>query len=120
MEKRVLVLGASEKPERYSNMAIKLLRRNNYPVEAVGLRKGKVGDVEIKDNLDEVSDIHTVTVYLGPKNQSPYYEFLPSLKPKRVIFNPGTENDDLRNKLIEHGIEVVENCTLVMLNYDLF
>ena len=118
--RRVLVLGASLKPERYANRAIKLLRHFDYEVEAIGNREGRVDDVEIKKDFNGVSDIHTVTVYLSPRNQEPYYDFIKKLRPERVIFNPGTENDIFEDELKKENIEVVENCTLVMLNYDMF
>jgi len=118
--RRVLVLGASLKPERYANKAIKLLRRFNFDVEAIGNRAGRVEDVEIKKDTKDVSDIHTVTIYLSPRNQEPYYDFIKNLSPARVIFNPGTENDVFEDELEKENVEVVENCTLVMLNYDMF
>ncbi|RYE19408.1 MAG: CoA-binding protein [Sphingobacteriales bacterium] len=115
MKKKTLVLGASENPNRYSNMAILRLLTFGHPVVAIGNRKGKVEDVEITTEHPEMDDIDTVTLYLNPTNQKPYYDYILSLKPKRVIFNPGTENDELEKKLIQKGVITQEACTLVML-----
>ena len=120
MNKKVLVLGASPNPERYSHRAIKLLRMHKYEVVALGMRKGEVAGISIQQKLDDLSDIHTITMYLGPNNQKGYYQLIQDANPKRVIFNPGTENDELRSILSDTQIEVVENCTLVMLNYEMF
>jgi hypothetical protein len=113
---KTLVLGASQKPERYSYLAIRSLRKHGIEVIAIGARKGLVDDVEIQTELQNISDIHTVTLYLGPRNQIPYYSYILNLKPKRIIFNPGTENPDLEKLARENGIDVVEGCTLVMLS----
>lgn len=113
---RTLVLGASQKPERYSYLAIRSLRKHQIEVFAIGARKGIVEDVEIQTELKNFEDIHTVTLYLSPKNQIPYYSYIISLNPKRIIFNPGTENPELEKLARENGIDVVEGCTLVMLS----
>ncbi len=118
--KKTLVIGASIKPERYSNKAIRLLRRYGHPVEAIGLRAGAVADVDFKTGFPMIDDVHSVTLYLNPSRQKDYYNYLIKLQPKRVIFNPGTENDELVELLNNQGIEVIENCTLVMLNSGLF
>ncbi len=115
MKKKTLVLGASENPQRYSNMAILRLLTFGHPVVAIGNKKGKVEDVEIITDKPEMDDIDTITLYLNPTNQKPYYDYILSLKPKRVIFNPGTENDELERKLIQKGVITQEACTLVML-----
>ncbi len=120
MNKKTLVIGASLKPERYSNKAIRLLRRFNHPVEAIGLKNGKVADVELKTGFPDLKSIHTVTLYLGPARQDVYYDYLKKLQPERVIFNPGTENNEFIEILRKQGIETVENCTLVMLNSGLY
>ena len=120
MSKKVLVLGASPNPDRYSNRAIRLLRRYGHEVMALGMRKGEVAGIPIHQELNETEDIHTVTLYLGPNNQHGYYKLLQEIKPRRVIFNPGTENEELQALLQENGIQVIENCTLVMLNNEMF
>lgn len=113
--KKTLVVGASTNPERYSFMAVHQLRKNNHDVLAFGKRTGKIADVAIDTNFPEDDDIHTVTLYVGPQNQPPLYNNLLGLNPKRVIFNPGTENDELNDLLVAEGIETIEACTLVML-----
>lgn len=114
-KKKTLVLGASENPSRYSNMAINRLLSYGHPVVAIGKRTGSVKGVEIIKDTPAMNDIDTVTLYLNPTNQQPYYDYILSLNPKRVIFNPGTENDELEEKLEANGIEPVMACTLVML-----
>jgi len=114
--KKTLVLGASMNPSRYSNFAIQRLSAHNHPVVAVGLREGKVGNVDIVKGLPEEEDIDTVTLYLNPTNQKAYYDYILSLKPKRIIFNPGTENDELEEMARKNGIKPMEACTLVMLS----
>lgn len=115
MGKKTLVLGASENTSRYSNMAIHRLLLHHHPIVAIGKRKGHVSGVEIITDTPAWDDIDTVTLYLNPANQQEYYDYILSLKPKRVIFNPGTENDELEDKLHKAGIETKEACTLVML-----
>ena len=114
--KKTLVIGASPNPSRYSYKAVSLLRSYNYPVEALGIKEGQIGDVEIQFGKPELSDIHTVTLYVGPERQPEYYDYILSLNPKRLIFNPGTENIELENLAKQAGIVTIENCTLVMLN----
>jgi len=114
--KKTLVLGASEKPERYSNRAILNLLSKGHEVFAVGNRESMVKDVMISKQPIAVQNIDTVTVYLNETNQKPYYNYILSLKPKRIIFNPGAENEELENLASENGISVIEACTLVMLN----
>jgi predicted CoA-binding protein len=119
-QKTTAVFGSSVKPMRFSFKAINKLRQNGHPVHALGLREGRVADVDIKTGKPELNDVHTVTMYLGPQNQPEYYDYIKSLKPKRVIFNPGTENSEFANMLKDDGIEVVEYCTLIMLDMDMF
>jgi hypothetical protein len=113
--KKTLVLGASSNPSRYSNMAIKRLSAFNHPVVAVGLKEGKVGDVNIITGQPKEEDIDTVSLYMNPTNQKSYYDYILSLRPKRIIFNPGTENDELEEIARKNGIKSMEACTLVML-----
>jgi len=116
MNKLTLVIGASENPGRYANQAVRMLRENNIPVAAVGLKAGEIQDVKIQTGFPKIENIHTVTLYVGPKNQPSYYDYILSLKPKRVVFNPGTENDEFQEKIEKAGIEAIEACTLVMLS----
>ena len=113
--KATLILGASLNPERYSNRAIKSLRSHGHTVYAVGLKNGTVDDVIIKTGLPEFKEVDTVTLYLSVKNQFQYYDYIFSLKPKRIIFNPGAENEDLFVMAAEKKIENLEACTLVLL-----
>jgi uncharacterized protein len=115
-KKKTLVLGASENPGRYSYLAIKRLLAHGHEVVAIGNRKGKVDEVDILTEQVPLEDIHTVTLYLNPTNQKPYYDYIRSLKPKRIIFNPGTENEELERKLAQTGTNTLEACTLVMLS----
>lgn len=110
-------MGASEKPDRYANMAIRRLRAAGMEVVAHGLRLGQVGDVSIQTHLADldVEGLHTITLYLSPANQQPYQEFIRNLNPQRVIFNPGTENPDFERELRAVGVETLQACTLVML-----
>ena len=114
--KKTLVLGASQNPQRYSYLALNKLSTHKHTVVAIGGRKGKVGDVEIDTEQKPLTDIDTVTLYLNPQNQIPYYNYIISLKPKRIIFNPGTENEELYTLAKRNGIEVIEACTLVLLS----
>jgi uncharacterized protein len=116
MEKKTMVIGASENPERYSNMAVKKLTAYNHPVIAVGNREGKINDVEITKGKPQIEGVNTVSLYLNPNNQKNYYSYILSLKPDRIIFNPGTENPELERLAAEQGIKTMEACTLVMLS----
>lgn len=115
MKKKTLVLGASLKPNRYSNLAINRLVSYDHTVEAVGLRKGVVAGVDITSEKEPFENIDTVTLYLNPKRQEEYYDYIVSLKPQRVIFNPGTENPEFYTLLKQNNIEVDVACTLVLL-----
>ncbi len=114
--KKTLVLGASTNPARYSNIAIHRLVRLGKPVIAFGLREGEVAGVPIQTEKEDFEDIDTVTLYVGPKHQPQYYDYILSLNPRRVIFNPGTENTEFVALLNEHGIIAEIACTLVLLS----
>ena len=118
--KKTLVLGASTNPARYSNMAIKKLTAYKHTVVAVGQKAGEVNGIEIITGQPEIENVDTVTLYLNPTNQIPYYDYIISLKPERIIFNPGTENEDLEKLAQQNGIEPVEACTLVMLSAGMY
>src|SRR5437660_2516697 len=96
--KKTVVIGASLKPQRYSNLAIRRLKEHGHEVIAVGLKEGEVSGVEIHLDNPVVSDVDTVTLYVGPQNQPPLYDYILSLQPKRLIFNPGAENEELKKK----------------------
>ena len=110
-----LVLGASPNPDRYSFLATSLLHENNYEVYPFGIKKGLIGDLSIINKWPQNGSIDTVTLYVGPAGQVEYYDAILNLAPRRIIFNPGTENPDLQALATEKGIETIEACTLVML-----
>jgi predicted CoA-binding protein len=116
MKNVTLVLGASANPNRYSNIAIKRLLDKNLFVKALGIKKGKVVTIKIDDEKQDYKNIDTVTLYLNPKRQEEYYNYIIGLKPRRVIFNPGTENEEFVKLLEENNIEPLVACTLVMLS----
>ncbi|HEU4716718.1 MAG TPA: CoA-binding protein [Bacteroidia bacterium] len=111
-----VVIGASENPERYSNRAVRSLKSHGKEVVAVGIHEGEIDGIKIRTDRPQLTDVDTVTMYVGPKNQPAWYDYILSLKPKRIIFNPGAENPEFEKIAKENGIEVVEACTLVMLS----
>jgi uncharacterized protein len=115
-EKKTLVLGASDNPSRYSYLALQRLQQYHHPVVAVGKKHSFVGAVEIHKEKKLWENIDTVTLYLNQLHQKEYYDYILSLKPKRIIFNPGAENDELALLASKQGIETKEACTLVMLS----
>ena len=114
--KKTVVLGASENPSRYSYLAVERLRENGHPVVAIGRKPGVIGDTPIVTGHPEIEDVDTVTLYLNPQIQESEYDYILHLRPRRVIFNPGTENDALLELLEQKNIQGVEACTLVMLS----
>ncbi len=116
MKKKTLVLGASLKQNRYSNFAIKKLVGQEIEVLAYGLKAGEVSGVVINTGLLLYEDLNTITIYIRPENQKAYYDYIISLNPKRVIFNPGTENPEFYKILKEHTIYFEIACTLVLLS----
>lgn len=113
---KTLILGASTNPNRYAYLALKSLKKNNFPVVGVGIKAGEVDGIKIHDYPKEFLAIDTVTLYLSAKNQIEYYNYIIQLKPRRVIFNPGTQNSELENLLAKNQIEAVHACTLVLLS----
>jgi uncharacterized protein len=114
-KKKTLVLGASENPSRYSYLAVQRLQSYQHPVVAIGKKKGILGNVAIETEKKEWKGVDTVTLYLNPMRQKEYYDYIISLKPRRIIFNPGAENNELAELASGNGIRPVEACTLVML-----
>ncbi len=114
--KKTLVLGASQNPERYSYLAVNKLLAHHHPVIAIGKKNGTIGNIEIETEKKQFNDIDTVTLYLNAANQKSYYDYIFSLHPKRIIFNPGAENEELFNLAKEKGIKPQEACTLVLLS----
>lgn len=115
--KKTVVIGASSNPSRYSNTAIHQLLGIGVPVVAIGSKNDMVGPIEILTGFPEIEDVHTVTMYVGPRNQPQYYDYiLNNLKPQRIIFNPGTENSELSDLAIKNNIKVLNYCTLIMIS----
>ena len=118
--KKTLVIGASENPARYSNLAVKKLIANNQLVIAIGKKKGMIGATIIETEKKYFDSVDTVTLYLNPSHQQEYYNYILSLHPRRIIFNPGTENDELVELAQKNGIFTQEACTLVLLSTGLY
>lgn len=114
--KKTLVMGASLKPHRYSNMAIQSLERHGHEVKAFGLKEGLVSKTPIDNELQDYQNIHTVTLYMNAKRQEAYYDYIMSLNPQRIIFNPGAENFEFKALLDQKGIPNEMACTLVLLS----
>ncbi len=115
LTKKTLVVGASTNPNRYAYTAIVNLTQKKIPVVAIGLKEGEVEGVKIHSEPVAFSGIHTVTLYVGPANQDTYINYIISLQPARVIFNPGTYNEAFIQQLKKHQIEAEVACTLVLL-----
>lgn len=120
MTQTTLVLGASTNPERYAYRAIKQLREAGIPVIAVGKKKGEVFNVPITADIPTNQEIDTVTLYLNSENQAAYEEEILALRPRRIIFNPGTENESFAQKANKLGITTENACTLVMLSLGIY
>lgn len=121
MEKTTLVIGASPKPARYSYQAVKNLLRKKIPVIAIGSREAAIDNVMIRKDLPgDIGPVHTVTLYLNPTHQKSYYDLILSLKPKRIIFNPGTWNPEFAIMACKKGIKVIDDCMIVMLNCGMY
>lgn len=114
--KKTLVLGASLNAQRYSYKAVLKLRTFNQEVIAFGLRNGHIADVPVVNEWEYWNDVHTVTLYMNAERQKDYYHQILALKPKRVLFNPGAENEELSQMLQKQGIEVENACTLILLS----
>jgi predicted CoA-binding protein len=114
--KKTLIIGASTNPERYSFLAANRLVAHGHPIEMLGLKEGQVAGNQIQTGKPSFENINTVTLYIGPRHQPEWYDYVISLKPKRVIFNPGTENEEFEHRLEKNGIDVLEACTLVLLS----
>ena len=116
VNKKTVVLGASPNPIRFSHKAVKSLLRHDVEVVAVGFRKGEIVEEEILVGHPRIDAVHTISIYIGSSRQEEYYDYILSLKPERVIFNPGTVNPEFMGRLKNEGIEPVNGCMLVMLN----
>ena len=115
-----VVLGASPNPDRFSYKAVKRLISNSYQVVAIGKHEGKIGNVPIIVGQPAISNVHTILIYLAPKHQGEIFDYVLSLRPKRVIFNPGTESPEFEEWLESYDIKVVRDCSLVMMSLGRF
>lgn len=119
--RKTLVLGASNNPERYAYLAVARLQKSGFSnIKAVGVKRGDVLGIPIERTFDADDNIDTITLYINPKRQVEYYDMILKAKPKRIIFNPGTENPELAKLAEEVGIKTVEACTLVMLSTGIY
>lgn len=116
--KSTLVFGASLKPHRISHQVVSRLRLKEIKISAFGVEEGYIDGVQVKTNLEDLQNVDTVTLYISPKNQPLYYDAIIDLNPRRVIFNPGTENPEFYNLLRANEIAVEEACTLTLLATD--
>ena len=114
--KKTVIIGASPNPTRYANKAANMLKAKGHDIINIGIKKGTVAGVEIEEPGAVYPDVDTITLYIGPALQPGYYDYIIQTNPKRVIFNPGTENDELELLIKAQGIEALEACTLVLLS----
>ncbi len=122
MSKKTVILGATPNPNRYAYLAAQRLTKKNHKIVPIGIKKGEVFGEEILDirAKPKIQDVDTITMYVGPSNQTEWEDYILSLNPKRIIFNPGAENPKLAQKATEKGIDVQFACTLVMLGSGLY
>ena len=117
MAKKTVIIGATPDRSRYAYLAAQMLTEYDHEIVPLSIKKGEVFGKEIFDlrKKPSIENVDTVTLYIGPQNQPEWYDYIIGLKPRRIIFNPGTENDQLEKMAEEKGIETIEGCTLVML-----
>jgi len=117
MKKKTVIIGATPNPGRYAYLAANMLREYDHPIVPLGIRQGEVGGQPIQDirTNPPIEDVDTVTLYLAPRHQSAYYDYILGLKPRRIIFNPGTENEAFMKLARAHNVEVEQACSLVLL-----
>ena len=115
--KKTVIIGATTNQGRYAYLAARMLKDYNHEIVPVGIKEGAVFGKEILDIFEKppIDNVHTVTLYIGPQRQPEYYNYILGLRPKRIIFNPGTENDTFERMAEEQGVEALQACTLVML-----
>ncbi len=117
---KTVVLGASPDSSRYSYKCVKSLLRHGHEAVPVGKKNGKIEGIDILSGKPVIPDVHTITIYLSPRNQKEYYDYILELNPSRIILNPGTHNQELIDLVITKGIEVVNECSLILLSGDNF
>ena len=115
--KKTVVVGATTNPGRYAYLAANMLKEYNHEVVPIGIKTGEVAGASILNIREKpkIEGVDTVTLYIGPRHQPEWYDYLLGLKPRRIIFNPGTENDEFEKRAEAAGVEVEEACTLVLL-----
>lgn len=115
--KKTVIIGATTNQGRYAYLAARMLTEYKHEIVPVGIKDGAVFGKEILDIFKKppIENVHTVTMYIGPQRQPEHIDYILGLKPKRIIFNPGTENEEFIRRAEEKGIEALEACTLVML-----
>lgn len=120
--KKTVIVGATTNPARYAYLAASMLTEYGHPIVPIGIKSGEVFNVQIQDirKKPDIKDVDTITLYIGPDHQPEWYEYLLGLKPKRIIFNPGTENVEFEKMAESEGIEATEACTLVLLRTNQF
>ena len=114
--KKTMIIGATNNPGRYASLAAHRLTAHGHEIVNVGIKTGDVAGVPIERAGKIHPDVDTITLYVGPQHQSEYFDYIIKTKPKRIIFNPGTENHELENLAEENGIETMDACTLVLLS----
>lgn len=114
---KTVIIGATPNPARYAFLAARMLTSYNHEIVPVGIKDGAVLGKEILDIFEKpkINDVHTVTLYIGPQRQPEHYDYILGLRPKRIIFNPGTENSEFEKMAEEQGVQALQACTLVML-----
>jgi predicted CoA-binding protein len=117
MKKKTVIIGATPNQGRYAYLAANMLREYDHPIVPLGIRQGQVGGEAILDirTHPRIDDVDTVTIYIAPRHQPAYYDYILGLKPRRIIFNPGTENEELARLAQAHNIVVEQACSLVLL-----
>ncbi len=114
--KATVVIGASPDPSRYSFLATNKLKQHGHKVYPVGIHEGEINGEKILTDKPHIENVDTVTMYVHPRNQKSWIDYILALKPKRIIFNPGAENPELEKLAIAQGVECLDACTLVMLS----
>lgn len=114
--KKTLIIGATNNPDRYACLAAQRLVKHGHSIINIGIKAGEVAGVPIEKAESVYTDVDTITLYIGPQKQTQYYDYILQTKPRRLIFNPGTENEELALLAKEQGIEPLEACTLVLLS----
>lgn len=115
MSRKTVILGATSNPTRYAYLAAHELAEHGHEIIPIGIKEGKVANTNIIVGRPFIEDVDTITLYLNANRQKEYYDYILKLRPKRIIFNPGTENEELKKLAEENGIEAENACTLVLL-----